>query len=137
MIRHPKSEARDVAIKFLYQCESEKIFFFTSSHFNNHSEYFKVPETISEEAKTICIGVFRDLGQIDELIGKHSKKWPVHRMATMDRCILRQAVHELLASEEPVKVILNEAIELAKTYGTENSAKFINGILDALASEVR
>ena len=136
-MKHLKSQARDVAVKFLYQCECEKIYFFTSSHFKSYSSYFEIKEKVSSNAKILCMGIFKDLEKIDSLLGKHSKKWPVDRMAAMDRSILRVACYELLASKEPVKVILNEAIELAKIYGTENSAKFINGVLDSLAHEIR
>ena len=74
---------------------------------------------------------------IDALIGKYSHHWKVTRMSRVDRNVLRLAVYELaFEGEVPVKATLNEAIELAKRYGTEDSGKFVNGILDRVAQEL-
>ena len=74
---------------------------------------------------------------IDDLIGKSSLNWKVPRMNRVDRNILRQAAYELAFEPEvPGRATLNEAIELAKRYGTEDSGKFVNGILDRIAQEL-
>lgn len=74
---------------------------------------------------------------IDALIGKYSHHWRVSRMSRVDRNVLRLAAYELaFEGEVPVKATLNEAIELAKRYGTEESGKFVNGILDRIAQEL-
>jgi transcription antitermination factor NusB len=74
---------------------------------------------------------------IDALIGKYSHHWKVTRMSRVDRNVLRLAAYELaFEGEVPVKATLNEAIELAKRYGTEDSGKFVNGILDRIAQEL-
>ncbi|MEO0091460.1 MAG: transcription antitermination factor NusB [candidate division WOR-3 bacterium] len=75
----------------------------------------------------------QNLSTIDEIIKKHLKRWSFSRLALIDRAILRVASGELIYFPEvPYKVVINEAIEIAKKYGTDDSARFINGILDAI-----
>lgn len=81
----------------------------------------------------LIAGAWLNKSQIDELIGGCSEHWSISRMSKVDRSILRMAVYELLHCDDiPPKVTLNEAIDLGKIYGAENSGAFINGILDAL-----
>jgi N utilization substance protein B len=78
-------------------------------------------------------GVFDNLEEIDHQIEEHSHNWKLNRMSSVDRNILRIAIFELLFCDEiPPKVSINEAIEVAKTYGDKNSPAFINGILDQI-----
>ena len=133
---HHKTNARTAAIQFLYQCECERLYYFSSSHFDGFSSYQNLGPDTSAQAMSFCHGVLNNLKVIDEFLSACSTSWSLPRMASMDRCVLRLATHELLASSEPTKVILNEAIELAKIYGTENSGKFVNGILDEVASKI-
>jgi N utilization substance protein B len=88
-------------------------------------------------AENLVAGVLKHKKELDALIGRYSTNWLVSRMQIVDRNILRLATYELLWLDEvPAKVTLNEAIELAKDFGDEEAAKFVNGILDkALASE--
>jgi len=81
-------------------------------------------------------GTTANLKVIDPLIAEHAEHWRLARMAVLDRLILRLAVYELLHTETPRAVVINEAIELAKKFSTENSAKFINGVLDAIRRRV-
>src|ERR1700730_18966960 len=69
--------------------------------------------------------------ELDKIISSHSEHWRIERMAAIDRAILRLAIAELRTMGTPVKVVLNEAIELAKTFSSEDAASFVNGILDA------
>lgn len=73
--------------------------------------------------------------QIDELLERHATDWRLERMAAMDRAILRLAVGELRSTGTPPKVVINEALELAKKYSSEDSVSFINGVLDAILKE--
>ncbi len=74
----------------------------------------------------------------DEIIDDHIKNWEVHRLAIIDKLILRMAISELLLFEEiPTKVSINEAIELAKRYSTRKSGNFVNGILDAALTHLK
>ncbi|WP_455378722.1 transcription antitermination factor NusB [Petrachloros mirabilis] len=88
-------------------------------------------------AEGLVSGVLEHKKELDALIGRYSTNWLVSRMQIVDRNILRLATYELLWLDEvPAKVTLNEAIELAKDFGDEEAAKFVNGILDkVLASE--
>jgi N utilization substance protein B len=70
--------------------------------------------------------------ELEALVGKHAQNWRVERMSVMDRVILKLAAWELRAGKTPPKVVLNEALELAKTFSSGESAAFINGVLDAM-----
>lgn len=89
-------------------------------------------------AKALVSGVMTNLGEIDALIERCSTNWRLDRMPRVDRNVLRVACFELIHSADvPTKVVINEAIELGKRYGSEDSGSFINGILDKVAGEVR
>ncbi len=129
---HKHSKSRDFAAQFLYQCETQKQFFYDDPRFKAFCKHFEVPAESIAYLRKIVSRVFESLNEIDTLITSKSENWKVSRMANMDRIILRIAVAEFLEKDTPPKVILNEAIELAKKYGSEVSGKFVNGILDAL-----
>jgi len=74
---------------------------------------------------------------IDPMLNRHAPQWPVHRQGGVDRAILRLAVFEMMNSQTPQKVVIDEAIELAKQFSTEQSASFVNGVLDAVLREIR
>ncbi len=85
----------------------------------------------SDFTKKLVDGVRKNREMIDQEIEKHSLNWKLNRMSYIDRNILRIAIFEILYCDEiPLKVAINEAIEIAKTYGDKSSAPFINGILD-------
>jgi transcription antitermination protein NusB len=75
-------------------------------------------------------------GEIDDLIQGVSKNWRIDRMARVDRNILRLATAELLAGDAPARVVINEAVELAKRFGTAESASFVNGVVDRIAHQL-
>jgi N utilization substance protein B len=100
-------------------------------------ELFEDPDDSREFADQLVRGTVAHLEEIDRAIGEVSIHWKISRMAHVDRNILRMAAFELLHVDEvPKRVTLNEAIEIAKRYGAEDSWAFINGILDKLAGEV-
>jgi N utilization substance protein B len=72
------------------------------------------------------------LDEIDSLIEGASRNWRLDRMAALDHCVLRLATAELLARTAPVRVVLNEAVELARTFGADSSPAFVNGVLDGV-----
>ena len=88
-------------------------------------------------AEKLLKGVSENLSEIDGLIGKYAINWEVKRMPGIDRNILRMAIYEMRFAKEklPVTVAVNEAVELAKTFGTEKSSRFINGVLGKLMRE--
>ena len=89
-------------------------------------------------ARQLVLGVAKNVGEIDALIERCSLNWRLDRMPRVDRNVLRLACYELIHSADvPTKVVINEAIELGKRYGSEDSGAFVNGILDKVANEVR
>jgi len=97
-------------------------------------ENFKTEEEGKSFFRQLALGVMTHRNDIDSLIDKASENWRLSRMATVDRNILRLAVYELLYLEDiPPRVTINEAVEIAKRYGSEESPSFINGVLDKIA----
>lgn len=95
--------------------------------------HFRPPQELRAFTRHLVEGVCAHREALDRAIAECSEHWSVHRMATVDRNILRMAAFELLFCEDiPPNVTLNEAIELGKRYGSEDSGPFINGILDHL-----
>lgn len=94
------------------------------------------PEAVTF-ASQLFMGFIEHLGDIDAVIGKHSDHWKIGRIGKVELAILRLALFEILHRQDiPLKVAINEAIELAKAFGDENSRAFVNGILDAVARAV-
>ncbi len=88
-------------------------------------------------AEGLVRGVLEKRTQVDEVIVKHAKNWDLHRMAAVDRNILRLAIYEILFRDDiPPVVSINEAVDIAKKFSTQDSGKFVNGILDKVRGEV-
>lgn len=88
-------------------------------------------------AESIIIGVMKNLPAIDKYITKYATEWPLDQITIIDRNVLRIGVFELIFDEGiPAKVAINEAIEIAKAYGSESSGKFVNGVLGAIYKDV-
>ncbi len=82
--------------------------------------------------REICEGTWAARKELDAWLESLTGDWPIDRLANTDRAILRMAAYELMFMDTPVRVVINEAVELAKAYGTEDSGKFVNGVLGAL-----
>ena len=91
----------------------------------------KATDSTRNFANRLFEGAAKEAAALDELIVNHAENWRLERMAILDRAILRLAMHELRASDTPPKVVINEAVELAKKFSSEGSGAFVNGILDA------
>ncbi|MGD2078569.1 MAG: transcription antitermination factor NusB [Chloroflexota bacterium] len=90
-----------------------------------------------EFAYRLLYGVREHQSSIDTLITRYAPEWPLEQMAVIDRNVLRIAIFEfLIDSETPVKVAINEAVELAKVYGSDSAPRFINGVLGTLADQI-
>jgi transcription antitermination protein NusB len=90
-----------------------------------------------EFASRLMQGVVANQDGMDRLIERYAPEWPLDQMAVIDRNILRMAIYEFIISDEtPVKVAINEAVELAKTYGSDSAPRFINGVLGTLAERI-
>ncbi len=88
-------------------------------------------------ADPLIRGTLENRAEADEIIKKHAKNWDLHRMAAVDRNILRLAIYEMLHREDiPPVVSINEAVDIAKKFSTEDSGKFVNGILDKIKGEL-
>ena len=86
--------------------------------------------------RELVAGVLTNADKIDSIIQKHAPAWPLPQLAVVDRNILRLAVFELIMDDKvPAKAAINEAIELAKTFGSENSPKFVNGVLGSVSAQ--
>lgn len=89
-----------------------------------------------EFAEALAAGALREIKLLDELIVKYAQNWEMKRMAALDRNLLRLGAYEILFElDTPVSVIIDEAVEIAKTFSTPDSGKFVNGILDRIKNE--
>ena len=124
------AEARERALVLLYEAESRG----SSVSVVVAAEVVK-PAAFAVE---LAAGVEANQSRYDDLISSKARGWRLDRMPMIDRAVLRLALHELAThGDTPTAVILNEAVELAKRYSTEDSGRFVNGVLAALVPEVR
>ncbi|SMC58806.1 transcription antitermination factor NusB [Sporomusa malonica] len=129
-----RRKAREMAVQALFQLD------FNSGVTNDEAinSVFSEREDINEStklyAKSLVEGTYYNLAAIDEYISELSREWKIDRMAGVDRNIARMAIYEMKYSNERLQpgVAINEAVELAKTFGTEDSSRFINGILGSI-----
>ncbi len=131
-----RRRGRELALQLLYQRElagGEVETLAASS-----ADLQEVPVAAREFACVLLRGVLAHLGEIDSELQGQADNWRIERMAAVDRNILRLAMFELLHEPDtPASVVIDEAIELAKRYGSERSSQFVNGVLDAFAHRVR
>ena len=93
--------------------------------------HFELPEGARAYARELAIGVAKNREAIDRMLAGHATNWRIERMAAVDRNILRLALYELLFDKEtPPAVVIDEAVEIAKRFGSERSSQFVNGVLD-------
>ena len=130
-----RRSSRELALKFLYQFElnrgdlDEQIKLFLEL---NSSQ-----KDVANFMKELVVSLIDKMEEIDEIIQKFSDHWVLDRMTVIDRNILRMGTCELLFNfSTPPKVVINEAIDIAKKYGNEDSPEFINGILDKVYNEI-
>lgn len=95
----------------------------------------KLPQQASKFACHLVVGVLEHKAELDRLIQKHAPEWPIDQMAAIDRNILRIAIFEFgFDGSTPVKVAINEAVELAKLFGSNSAPRFVNGVLGSLVA---
>ena len=128
-----RRKAREHALQILYQLDIKREKPSASVLKNFWTEY-KPDDEVKLFAEEIVKGTFKHLAKINQLIHRCAKNWSLDRMAVVDRNVLRMAVYEILYRLDiPTSVTINEAIEIAKKYGTDESGSFVNGILDSIA----
>lgn len=129
--------ARETALQVLFQRDLTKESLITSEIVEHWAEEFVVPETSRPFAQELVAGTIANLEKIDQTIASFAQDWTLSRMANVDRNVMRLATYEILFCPDiPGRVSLNEAIELAKRFGGEESANFVNGILDRVVASV-
>ena len=138
-----RRQARAFALQILSNWD------FNRSNFNKEADLEKITESVIKNFAShnfnerdfildLVKKSIEKLSEIDKNIEKFAPQWPIEKMTVIDRNILRLGIFELLfSSETPPKVVINEAIEIAKTFGSPNSPKFVNGVLGALYEEIK
>ncbi len=130
-----RRKARALALQALYEVDS-------ASHKAEEAlNHLLSEERLSEEnvnfTRELVSGVIQNKEKIDEHIQRFAPAWPIEQIPAVDKNILRLAIFEILLDNKvPVKVAINEAVELAKTFGSDNSSKFVNGVLGSVSTLV-
>ena len=134
-----RRQAREAALQMLYQSEvgrtteHEAI----ASYWPSREPDTDLSEPLREFANGLVRGTIARIAEIDGILRAHAQNWRIERMAVIDRLVLRLGVYELLAEPAtPSKVVINEAIELARTYTGDEAVGFVNGVLDAVRKEL-
>ena len=128
----PRTRARSLALQVLYEVD-------LANHppgeiFKLRLEEAPLSDDLAEFARKIIFGIIPLTQTLDLLIARYAPEWPLEQIAAIDRNILRMALWEFAVSgETPIKVAINEAVELAKFYGSDSAPRFVNGVLGALA----
>ena len=128
-----RRKARSMALQALYEVDS------VGHDVENVMHSILEREELSEESanfiRELVSGVIKYIGDIDNHIKNYAAAWPIEQIALVDRNILRLAIFEILIDNKvPVKVAINEAVELAKIFGSDNSPKFVNGVLGSVSA---
>jgi len=129
-----RRKSRELALQALYQGEQAGQNGLLV--FEEFCAHFQVNKKSIPYAKKLLDGVQEKADAINQLISKYAENWRLERMSVIDRNILRLAVYEVYFQDDvPISVAINEAVEIAKRYSTDDSGPFINGILDSMAKE--
>ena len=137
----PRRRSRQVALQVLYAVDLAEQGRSGSrlnpdDAFELVSDNFELPEGARAFAKELVNGIVLHRAELDALIAAHATNWRLSRMAAVDRNILRIGAYELVHTETPRQVVLDEAVELARRFGDDPSPAFVNGVLDAVARAV-
>ena len=124
-----RRRGRELALQMLYQHEFAGVD--VDTMLVSFDELLQAPETIREFALSLARGVISRLAELDAHLVDQADNWRLERMAAVDRNLLRLALYELLfAADTPPAVVIDEAVEIAKRFGSERSSQFVNGVLD-------
>ncbi len=131
----PRTRARALALQVLYEIDIAH--HVPGEVFQTRLEEVPLAEDLAEFARQIIFGILPVTHELDQLIAKYAPEWPFDQIAAIDRNILRMALWEFAVFHEtPVKVAINEAVELAKQYGSDSAPRFVNGVLGSLAEHL-
>lgn len=129
-----RRRAREAALQMLYQAEIGRASAYEAiaTYWPAHDADDPLAETFREFANELVRGTIGRVAEIDGILAAHTQNWRVERLTVIDRLILRLAVYEFLAHPQtPARVVINEAIELARAYSGEEAVAFVNGVLDS------
>jgi transcription antitermination protein NusB len=127
-VTSPRREARVVALQTLFEADSAR--HDLAAVLERYFEEGNFSHEVESYARDLVIGVWNSRVKLDNLISESAPNWPLEQMASVDKNILRLAIFEIMIDNRvPVKAAVNEAVELAKTYGSDSSGRFINGVL--------
>ena len=128
----PRTRARSLALQVLYELDIEN--HPPADIYKSRLEDTPLTDELSDFARRIIFGVLPMTNTLDQIISKYAPEWPLDQIAAIDRNILRMALWEFAVYHDtPIKVAINEAVELAKQFGSDSAPRFINGVLGALA----
>lgn len=128
----PRTRARGTALQVLY--EIDLVGHPVGVALENRLAESDLESRLQIFASNIVTGVLPIIPQLDHFIAEHAPEWPLDQVAIVDRNILRIALWEIAVDDQtPIKVAINEAVELAKIYGSDSAARFVNGVLGSLA----
>src|SRR5687767_7405923 len=130
-----RHRAREAAIQMLYQWEVGRVPMedVRRTYWTHAPEGTPLTEDLRAFASALATGTAEQVTALDPIIAEAAEHWRIERMNVLDRLILRLAVYEFLhETETPARVIINEALELARTFSNDDSVRFINGVLDAI-----
>jgi transcription antitermination protein NusB len=128
----PRTRARSIALQVLYEVDIAN--HAPADIYKLRLEETPLSDDLSDFARQIIFGVLPLTSTLDQFISKYAPEWPLDQIAAIDRNILRMALWEFAVYHNtPIKVAINEAVELAKQYGSDSAPRFINGVLGALA----
>ena len=128
-----RTKARSIALQVLYEYD-------LTGHepgliLNQHLSEGKIDDNLGEFSRQLIFGVIPLAETLDRLIAQHAPDWPMDQVAVIDRNIIRMAMWEFAVAEcTPIKVAINEAVELAKLFGSDSTPRFVNGVLGSLAA---
>ena len=130
----PRRKAREYALQMLFQWDitHDSIDQIITTFFSTQEE----SEGVADFARRLVTRTVENVEKIDVVIQRHAEHWRLDRMATVDRNLLRLATQELFDNETPKTVVINEAIEIARRFSSQESPQFINGILDSIKKEL-
>ncbi len=129
-----RTKARGIALQVLYEVDLTNHVPLLALERRFEEEHF-TDEGLAEFARSIVLGVSPIFEILDNFIAQHAPEWPLDQVAIIDRNIIRISLWEFAVAEcSPIKVAINEAIELAKIYGSDSTPRFVNGVLGSLAS---
>lgn len=129
-----RRKSRELALQLLFQEDLTR--FSSDEILETFLREQRAPSENREFAEFLFLQYLENRSQVDELIRRHAQNWRLERMAAVDRNILRMAVSEFLYTDTPRVVVIDEAIEIARRFSTEDSSEFVNGILDAIRQEL-